>query len=134
VSLSVSETEMTAPPFDPQDRSSRSRPGKPHSPAAEEGVRVTRFRVGGDELVVVSEPTVRATDFPTLSEAERDVAFLATSGYSNKAIAARRGSHPQTIANQLTAIYRKLGVSSRAEMVARLLDSLAERRRGKRGP
>jgi DNA-binding CsgD family transcriptional regulator len=89
---------------------------------------VTRFRVGGDELVVVSEPTVRATDFPTLSEAERDVAFLATSGYSNKAIAARRGSH------QLTAIYRKLGVSSRAEMVARLLDSLAERRRRKGGP
>ncbi len=95
---------------------------------------MTRLRVGDDELVVLSEPMVRAADFPSLSESEREVAFLATGGHSNQAIAARRGVRPQTIANQLAAIYRKLGVSSRSEMVARLLDSLAERRRGKRGP
>jgi DNA-binding CsgD family transcriptional regulator len=100
----------------------------------QEGLRVAQFRVGGDEFVVVSEPMVGTADLATLTEAEREVARLVADGCSNQAIAARRGARPRTVANQLAAIYRKLAVSSRSELVARLVDLQAERRSRKRSP
>lgn len=53
-----------------------------------------------------------------LTPAEREVVALLVAGQSNQEIAAARGVSPRTIANQLAAIYRKLGVSSRVELVA----------------
>jgi DNA-binding CsgD family transcriptional regulator len=97
-------------------------------------VRVARFRVGQDQFVVVSELIVGAADLTALTEAEREVARLVAGGCSNQAIAAKRGARPQTVANQLAAIYRKLAVSSRSQLVARLVDPLAERRGHQRGP
>jgi DNA-binding CsgD family transcriptional regulator len=94
---------------------------------------VAQFRVGGDEFVVVSEPMVGA-DLGALTEAEREVARLVADGCSNQAIAAQRRARPQTVANQLAAIYRKLAVSSRSELIARLVDLQAERRGYQRGP
>jgi DNA-binding NarL/FixJ family response regulator len=41
-------------------------------------------------------------------------------GKSNKAIAAAFGLSVQTVRNQLTTLYRKLSVSSRLELAARL--------------
>ncbi|TXC67881.1 hypothetical protein FRC91_19570 [Bradymonadales bacterium TMQ1] len=52
-----------------------------------------------------------------LSEAERDVARQVYEGLSNEAIATRRKTSPRTVANQLRAIYSKLGLSSREELV-----------------
>jgi DNA-binding CsgD family transcriptional regulator len=95
---------------------------------------VAQFRVGGDEFVVVSEPIVGANVFAALTQAEREVARLVADGCSNRAIAARRGARPQTVANQLAAIFRKLAVSSRSELVARLVALPAERRGHQRGP
>ena len=123
---------MPAPPLHPRNKSSRARPRRPQ--AMQEGLRVAQLRVGGDEFVVVSEPMVGAADLAALTQAEREVARLVADGCSNQDIAARRGAHPQTVANQLAAIYRKLAVSSRSALVARLVDSLTKRRRGKRGP
>jgi DNA-binding CsgD family transcriptional regulator len=100
----------------------------------QEGLRVAQFRVGGDEFVVVSEPTVGAADLAALTQAEREVARLVADGCSNQDIAAKRGSRPQTVANQLAAIYRRLAVSSRSELVARLVALPAERRGHQRGP
>ena len=40
-------------------------------------------------------------------------------GMSTTAIAAERGRAERTIANQIAAIYRKLGVGSRSELAAR---------------
>jgi DNA-binding CsgD family transcriptional regulator len=94
---------------------------------------VAQFRVGGDEFVVVSEPIV-AADLAALTEAEREVARLVADGCSNQAIAAKRGARPRTVANQLAAIFRKLAVSSRSELIARLVDLQAERRGHQRGP
>ena len=51
----------------------------------------------------------------------REVALLALAGHTNAAIAARRESAARTVANQLQSIYRKLGVTTRAELAARLL-------------
>jgi DNA-binding NarL/FixJ family response regulator len=55
-----------------------------------------------------------------LSPTEMEVASDAVAGLSNAAIARKRGRSPRTVANQLQSIYRKLGVSSRAEMTAYL--------------
>lgn len=54
-----------------------------------------------------------------LTEAERRVADLAAAGWSNRRIADRRGVRPHTVANQLTSVYRKLGVRDRFELARR---------------
>ncbi len=54
-----------------------------------------------------------------LTAAERDVALAVARGLSNAQIGSERQASPRTIANQVAAIMRKLGVSSRAELVAR---------------
>ncbi len=53
-----------------------------------------------------------------LTPAEREVTRLARRGLSNKQIAAQRACAPRTVANLLAAAFKKLGVSSRAELVA----------------
>jgi DNA-binding CsgD family transcriptional regulator len=65
---------------------------------------------------------VGSTEAPIaeLTPAERDVVELVASGCANREIAKRRGSSVHTVANQLSAIYGKLGVSSRHELIARL--------------
>ena len=45
---------------------------------------------------------------------------LVASGCSNREVAERRRASVHTVSNQLAAIYEKLGVSSRYELVARL--------------
>jgi DNA-binding CsgD family transcriptional regulator len=71
-----------------------------------------------DDLILVSmampEPPRTA-----LSRAEHEVTRLALKGLSNAAIAGLRRSSARTVANQLAAAYRKLGVSSRRELQAR---------------
>jgi DNA-binding CsgD family transcriptional regulator len=51
-----------------------------------------------------------------LTRGELEVARLAARGLSNTAIAEARGARPRTVANQLASIYRKLGISSRAQL------------------
>lgn len=74
------------------------------------------LRSGETEVVLLSfTPGERSG----LTTAERDVALAVARGLSNAKIAAERQASPRTIANQVAAIMRKLGVSSRAELVAR---------------
>ncbi len=54
----------------------------------------------------------------SLSEAEREIASLLVRGRSHEEIARTRARSPSTIANQIQAIYRKLGVSSALELAA----------------
>ena len=56
-----------------------------------------------------------------LSPAERAVLAGVLEGSSHRTIAARRHSSPRTIANQVAAIFRKLGVHSRRELITRIL-------------
>ena len=60
-----------------------------------------------------------------LSKAERGVVELILDGCSNAAIAARRGVSSPTVAKQVSAVFAKLGVRSRAELVARLVAAAA---------
>lgn len=73
------------------------------------------LRSGEPEVVLLSfTPPGRER----LTEAERDVALAVARGLSNAAIATSRGRSPRTIANQVAAIMKKLGVSSRVELAA----------------
>jgi DNA-binding NarL/FixJ family response regulator len=51
-----------------------------------------------------------------LTDAEREVAGLAALGFSNHAIARRRGCSTSTVANQLASVYSKLSLSGRREL------------------
>jgi DNA-binding CsgD family transcriptional regulator len=53
-----------------------------------------------------------------LTPAESEVVAYLIKGYSNAAIAAARGGSTHTVANQIASAFRKLGVSSRLELVA----------------
>ena len=51
-----------------------------------------------------------------LTPAEHAVAIDVLAGLSNAEVARKRGRSRRTIANQLAAIYRKLGIHSRVEL------------------
>lgn len=53
-----------------------------------------------------------------LSARERDVLGYLALGYTNREIAVACGTSPRTVRNQLSAVFRKLGASTRAEAVA----------------
>ena len=61
-----------------------------------------------------------------LTATERRVAELAATGLTNREVAQQAFMSPKTVQANLTRIYRKLGISSRAELGARMAD---ERRR-----
>lgn len=73
------------------------------------------FGVGRLRVVVLSGEFLDG-----LTAAERAVVGLAAVGLSNRAIAERRNASVRTVANQLAGAYRKLGVGSRFELMARL--------------
>lgn len=59
-----------------------------------------------------------------LSEAERDVALFAVRGCSNAEIAALRGTSEATVKTQMNAVFRKAGVSGRAQLVSLFVEVL----------
>ncbi len=89
----------------------KRRPASPRSSA--------RFSFAGRDFLVVG-----LTDQPALLDefppAERDVALRVLRGESNAEIARARGTSPRTVAKQLAALFRRLRVGSRAELVGRL--------------
>jgi len=54
----------------------------------------------------------------SLTARQREVLLLAANGNSNATIAAWRGVTPHSVAEILTAAYRRLGASDRAQAVA----------------
>ena len=90
---------------------------------------VDAFEVGfGDErLVVLSYPIASASFLDRLTPAERDVALAVVRGLSNEEVARARGSRARTVAVQLASIYRKLGITSRAELAVLLHEDGAPR-------
>ena len=81
-------------------------------------IRAQWVRVGGDDLAVVGISIDDSPPLDGLTEAEKDVALRLLRGQSNAEIAQHRGTKLRTVANQVGSIFRKIGVSSRAELVA----------------
>jgi len=67
---------------------------------------------------VVHWPEVETAD-AGLTAAEREVLALLGRGHSNAAIAAARRVATRTVANQVQSIFRKLGLRSRRDLLAR---------------
>ncbi|MGV3621624.1 MAG: response regulator transcription factor [Archangium sp.] len=81
--------------------------------------RTTTFRLNGAEYAVWSEPAPEVPQTPSLTGAEQAVLTLLLKGASNADIARHRKSSVRTVANQVASVFRKYGVRSRAELVAR---------------
>ncbi len=63
-------------------------------------------------------------DAVRLSPRERETLALLMTGAPEKQIAARLGISPHTAHDYVKALYKKLGVTSRAELMARALRGL----------
>lgn len=92
------------------------------SKRAAPNTRVSRFQAAGHNFVVISTPIAAAPKLEVLSPAERKVVALLADGLSNEAIARVRRVSVRTIANQVAAIFRKLQIHSRIELIARMRD------------
>lgn len=99
----------------------------PAEPVSEGGAGLQLSRVA--DVIVISADAVELPS--VLSESERAVARALIAGNSNAEIAKARGTSVKTIANQLYAMYRKLGVNNREDLVMRLVEgpSADDRRR-----
>jgi DNA-binding NarL/FixJ family response regulator len=83
-------------------------------------LEVTPFSVGDRDYVIfrfdAAEPRAAPPSPPNMTAAEWAVVRLVLDGRSNQDIATERGVAVRTIINQLSSVYRKLGVNSRAEL------------------
>ncbi|MBK7614241.1 MAG: helix-turn-helix transcriptional regulator [Burkholderiales bacterium] len=82
--------------------------------------RLAEWDLHGQNMALGAYPLAQAKQLEALSEGERAVAMLLLQGETYTAIAHQRGSAERTVANQVQAIYRKLGVRSRVELAAEL--------------
>jgi DNA-binding CsgD family transcriptional regulator len=79
------------------------------------------FELGGETVVLISWPLTGGGPpdaVAGLTRSESEVVELALEGLSNQEIARVRGTSTGTVANQLAAAYRKLGVGSRSGLSA----------------
>jgi len=90
------------------------------TPAAS-GWRCSRFQFGADQYLVVSARRPDLTFPSRLSEAEASVVRDLVGGFSYAKIAEKRSKSVRTIANQIAAAFRKLGVSGRQALMERLI-------------
>jgi DNA-binding NarL/FixJ family response regulator len=83
------------------------------------GLEARRLSVDGEEFVVFSWNAARVLEKRSLTEAQRAVLDAVVRGESNRAIARARGVSERTIANQVATLLRKLGATSRYELMSR---------------
>lgn len=77
-----------------------------------------------DDLVVFELPLPKPKQPTELTPAEMAVATLVYEGLSNRQIAEERGVSVRTISNQLDAIFRKLDVQSRVDLIIHLREDI----------
>ena len=82
---------------------------------------VFEVTVGDEALTVLRLPAPDPALLAMLTEAERSVLSLVLMGRNNAEIAAARATSVRTVANQLAAIFDKLGVHGRSELAAALI-------------
>ena len=87
-----------------------------------------RFELDADGVVLVFECEIAQRESMRLTRAERAVLARMLRGDTNHAISRERGTSARTVANQVSVILRKFGVSSRNELSVKVL---AEQPRGR---
>jgi len=81
---------------------------------------VLELEVDGLRCVMLVENAASA--YGALSPREQEIARMVGAGYPNKTIAARLGISSWTVSTHLRRMFAKLGVNSRAALVARVLE------------
>jgi DNA-binding CsgD family transcriptional regulator len=112
---------MTSDPKDGWDPT-RFAEGTDETEFDEHGPRVTRMRVGDEDIIVLSVPLPKLRYPEHTTDAEREIIELVLKGLSAKEIAESRGASLRTVTTQLGAIFRKAGVNSQAELIAVITD------------
>jgi predicted ATPase/DNA-binding CsgD family transcriptional regulator len=82
-----------------------------------ERFELQRIALGALSIDMSSSAAQSISSWQTLSEAEQEVAMLAAAGWPNSAIGVRRGTSPKTTDAQMSAIFQKLMIDSREEIV-----------------
>lgn len=77
------------------------------------------FRAGADEYAVLCLAPLEIQPPAILTCSERVVFHALLSGHSNTEIAALRSRSVRTVANQVAAIFQKLKVGCRPELIAK---------------
>ena len=91
------------------------------------GPRVSRMRVGGEDIVVLSVPLPKMAYPEGATAAEREIIDLVLEGLTAKQIAERRNAALRTVTTQLGRIFQKAGVNSQAELVAAMTGGTGDR-------
>ena len=111
---------------DPKDGEGRADDeGETSTPPAEveeDGPRVSRMRVGGEDIIVLSVPLPKLQYPEGTTTAEHEIIDLVLRGLTAKEIAEQRGASLRTVTTQLGAIFRKAGVNSQAELIAMMTE------------
>jgi DNA-binding CsgD family transcriptional regulator len=81
---------------------------------------VLELEVDGLRCVTLVENA--ASTYGALSPREQEIARMVGAGYPNKTIAARLGISSWTVSTHLRRMFAKVGVNSRAALVARVLE------------
>lgn len=92
----------------------------------DEGPRVSRMCVGGEDIVVLSVPLPKMAYPEGTTEAEQEIIGLVLQGLTVKQIAEHRGAAVRTVTTQLGRIFQKAGVNSQAELVAAMTGGAPE--------
>ncbi len=108
---------------DPKDAGgSQDEPGGSDEPEkepnAEAGPRVSRMRVGEEDILVLSIPLPKLRYPDGTTSAEHEIIDLMLQGLTAKEIAAERGASLRTVTTQLGTIFRKAHVNSQAELIS----------------
>lgn len=89
------------------------------------GARTAAFtaigEIGSSDELAIARMAPAVAALVVLSRTEQQIVSCLLRGMQVNAIAWERGRSPRTVAHQIDSIYRKLGVSSRRELVARLV-------------
>lgn len=98
-----------------------------HNPNLARKAALRCLETGTNARFIVSVPRPERGFRAGLNPAERDIVRLHVEGMSYEEMANSRKTSPRTIANQVGAVYRKLGVSGRLALLARIVQSAEER-------
>ena len=92
--------------------------------AARQAERDAWRRSAEGALAGVRQAIERQLDAWELTGAEREIALLLLKGHGHKQVAALTGRSERTVRQHAVAVYRKAGISGRAELAAFFFDGL----------
>jgi len=90
------------------------------------GPRVSRMRVGGEDILVLSVPLPKLRYPEGTTSAEHEIIDAVLEGKTIKEIAESRNASLRTVTTQLGAIFRKANVNSQAELIAIMTEEAAK--------